>query len=74
MSSKIHSSSAWLAVGVMLASGLALGSDCSPPPCVVGVSLLDGDRAASGATSAARRTESVTLLVRGMLKSRSGAT
>ena len=74
MSSKIKSISAWLAAVAMMAGGLALGSDCSPPPGIVLVSAQQTGEEASGATADSRRTESVTLLVRGMMKSRSGAT
>ena len=63
---KLDSSPAWLAAFVMVTGGLAHGSDSSPAPCTVIVMAQE--------TDAAQRTESVTLVVRGMMKSRSGAT
>ena len=58
----------------LLATGLAHGSDCAPPPCSLLARAQGSDSEAAIATEEARRTESVTLLVRGMMKSRSGAT
>ena len=71
---KLNSSPAWLAAVAMLAGGAAHDSDRSTPPCTVVVSAQQTDAGAPAATEDATRTESVTLLVRGMLKSRSGAT
>ena len=56
-----------------LAAGLAHGSDCMPLPCSLQIGA-QGSAEATAATQEAQRTESVTLRVRGMMKSRSGAT
>ena len=74
MARKLNSTSAWLTAVVMMAGGFAHGSDCSPPPCTVIVSAQQTDAELSVATEEAKHTESVTVLVRGMMKSRSGAT
>ncbi len=71
---KLNSGPAWLAAVTMLAGGVAHGFDRSTPPCTVVVSAQQTNAGAPAATEDARRTESVTILVRGMLKSRSGAT
>ncbi len=57
-------------VVALLATGLAHGSDLAP----LLVRAEGTDDEAATAREQARRTESVTLLVRGMMKSRSGAT
>ena len=63
-----------LAVAVVLVTaGVARGSDCAPPPYTL-VSPQGTDSEAAIPSGETQRTESVTLLVRGMLKSRSGAT
>ncbi len=54
----------------LLATGLAHGSDLAP----LLVRAQGTDDEAATAREQARGTESVTLLVRGMMKSRSGAT
>ncbi len=71
---KLKRGVAWLATVAMLAGGVAHGSDCPPPPCTVVVGAQPTDAGASAATEDPTRSESVTLLVRGMMKSRSGAT
>ena len=58
----------------VVTAGLAQGSDCAPPPCTILISAQGTDAEAASPTAEAQRTESVTLLVRGMMKSRSGAT
>ena len=70
----LKSGPAWLTAVAMLAGGFAHGSDGSPPPCIVIVSALQTDVGPPVAAENETRTESVTLLVRGMRKSRSGAT
>ena len=60
----------WPVAAVFLAGALAHGSDCSLLLAIA--QGTDSERAT--ATEEAPRTESVTLLVRGMMKSRSGAT
>ncbi len=68
-------SSRLLPVAVALvATGLAHGSDCVPPACTLLVRAQETENEAAVAREEPRRTESVTLLVRGMMKSRSGAT
>ena len=64
----------WLAAFAMVAAGLAHGSDRSPAPCTAIVMAQETDAEASVADEQGQRTESVTLVVRGMMKSRSGAT
>ena len=71
---KLNSSAAWLAAVGVVAGGFAHGSDGSPPPCSVIVSAQQPGAEAPASTEDGTRTESVTLLVRGMMKSRSGAT
>ncbi len=61
-------------VVALLATGSAHGSDCAPPACTLLVRAQATDNEAATARERAPRTESVTLLVRGMMKSRSGAT
>ena len=58
---------------VLVTAGVARGSDCAPPPCTL-VSPQGTDSEAAIPRGEAQRTESVTLLVHGMMKSRSGAT
>ena len=71
---KLNSSAAWLAAVATMAGGLVYASDYSPPPCTVVVSVQQTGAEAPASTEEETRTESVTLLVRGMMKSRSGAT
>ena len=58
----------------LLATGSAHGSDCAPPACTLLVRAQGTGYETANERKQARRTESVTLLVRGMMKSRSGAT
>ncbi len=64
----------WPLAVALLAGGLAHGSDFSPSLCTVLVGAQGTGSEVATATEETGRTESVTLLVRGMMKSRSGAT
>ncbi len=68
---KLTSGPAWLIAVAMMAGGFVLGSDS---PCTFIVNAQQAEAEAPGAAEDDTRTRSVTLLVRGMMKSRSGAT
>ena len=69
---KLKTSSLLSVAVVLVTAGVARGSDCAPPLCTLILQGTDSETATPEAE--AQRTESVTLLVRGMMKSRSGAT